>query len=73
MFSRRVIVRCGPPVGVPYNASASFRGKTVWGCGLLHAVYGTRSNWRPLKKTRAETSAVPSHTVRTCTYPRLHS
>ena len=26
MFSRRVIARCGPPAGVPYNASASFRG-----------------------------------------------
>ena len=24
MFSRRVIARCGPPAGVPYNASASF-------------------------------------------------
>ena len=35
MFSRRVIARCGPPAGVPYNASASFRSKTVWGCGLL--------------------------------------
>ena len=32
MFSRRVIARYGPPAGVPYNASASFRGKTVWGC-----------------------------------------
>ena len=70
MFSRRVIVRYGPPAGVLYIASASFLGKTVWGCGLLYAVYGTRSNWR---RTRAETSAVPSHTVRTCIYPRLHS
>ena len=67
MFSRRAIARYGPPAGVPYNASASFRGKTVWGCGLLYAVYGT------LKTTRAETSAVLSHTVRTCIYPRLHS
>ena len=50
MFPRRVIARCGPPAGVPYNASASFRGKTVWGCGLLYEVYGTRSNWGPLKK-----------------------
>ena len=31
MFSRRVIARYGPPAGVPYNASASFRGKTVGG------------------------------------------
>ena len=40
MFSRRVIARCGPPAGVPYNASALFRGKTVWGCGLrtVHSV-----------------------------------
>ena len=67
MFSRRAIARYGPPAGVPYNASASFRGKTVWGCGLLYALYGTR------KTTRAETSAVPSHIVRTCIYPRLHS
>ena len=67
MFSRRAIARCGPPAGVPYNASASFRGKTVWGCGLLYVVYGTR------KTTRAETNTVPSHTVRTCIYPRLHS
>ena len=34
-FSRPVIARCGPPAGVPYNASASFCNKTVWGCGLL--------------------------------------
>ena len=67
MFSRRAIARYGPPAGVPYNASASFRGKTVWGCGLLYAVCGTG------KTTRAKTSAVPSHTVRTCIYPRLHS
>ena len=45
MFSRRVIARCGPPAGVAYNTSASFRGKTVWRCGLLYAVYGIRSNW----------------------------
>ena len=60
MFSRHLIARRGPPAGVPYNASASaFRSKTVWGCGLL---YGTHSNWEPLKKSSAETSAVPSHT-----------
>ena len=31
MFSRRVIARCGPPAGVPYNASALFRGKLFGG------------------------------------------
>ena len=41
MFSRHVIVQCGPPAGVPYNASASFRGKTVCGCGLLYALVQT--------------------------------
>ena len=50
MFSRHVIARCGPPAGVPYNTSALFRSKTVWGCGLLYAVYGTCSNWGPLKE-----------------------
>ena len=43
-FSRRVIARCDPSAGVPFNASASFR---VWGSGLL---YGTLSNCGPLKK-----------------------
>ena len=47
MFPRRVIARCGPPAGVPYNASALFLGKTVWWCGLLYAVYGTSLNWGP--------------------------
>ena len=65
-FSRRVIARYGPPAGVFNNASSSFRSKTVWGCGLL---YGSPSNW---KRPRAGTSAVPSHNVRTCRYPRLH-
>jgi len=32
MFSRRVVARYSPAAGVPYNASASFRGKTVWEC-----------------------------------------
>ena len=56
-FSRRVIARYGPPAGVPYNASASFRSKTVWGCGrLLYGALGT------IEEGLAETSAVPSHT-----------
>ena len=73
MFSRCVIARCGPLAGVPHNTSASFRGKTLWGCGLLYAVFSTHSNWDHCKRTRAETSAVLFHTVRTCIYPRLHS
>ena len=63
MFSRRVIARCGPPAGVPYNASASFRGKIV---------RSVRYSFELGTRTRAETSPVPSHTVRTCIHPTLH-
>ena len=66
-FSRRVIARYGPPAGVPYNASASFRSKTVWGCGrLLYGELGTIEEG-------LEQRLVRYRHIRTCVYPRLHS
>ena len=63
-FSRRVIVRCGPLAGVPYNASASFCSKTVWRHGrLLYFELGT--------KYRAQTSVVLSHCIYDISMPCL--
>ena len=66
-FSRRVIARYGPPAGVPYNASASFRSKTVWGCGrLLYGELGTIEEG-------LEQRLVRYRHIRTCVYSGLHS